>query len=88
MAFGGRNVTWQEALKDLDETVRRHAATVMVTRGGEGGIAAPFVVSAGSYQALKVSHGYIVTMGLSRAQLTELRDRCNELLEDSSPRPS
>lgn len=81
MAFGGRDVSWPDAMKDIEASVDRKKASMAITLGLNADSPRPFIVSAGSFQALKISGGYIVTFNLDREQLVELRDVCNELLD-------
>lgn len=64
-----------DALVDIHGSIRRKkAAFDLVMEGPE------FILVAGSFRAVQLPEGTLVTMSVNREQLQLLRARCNELL--------
>lgn len=65
----------EDALLSINKSIERKKASFEVARI-EGG----FGLAAGSYQVVKVSDGFIVSMRLTREKLEYLKSQCEEAL--------
>lgn len=86
-AFGGRDMSWSDALHGVEESIIRRKASMRITLGPNTDSPRPFIVTAGSYQTLRVADGFIVTFNLDREQLEDLRDVCTKLLDAEAAHP-
>ena len=73
--------TFADVLRDITDSISRKKGSYGVAfNPNTTEVPAPFALAAGSWRAINVKRGFIVSMALSRDQLTQLRDDCNELL--------
>lgn len=76
--------TMQEATKDIIASIARQKGSFAVTKSPTNApTAKPFTLTAGSWRAVLVAGGYMVSLGLSREQLAMLRDECDALLRET-----
>lgn len=78
--------TMTKAMQDICGSISRNNASFAVTQSPPNNPLStkPFALLAGAHKMIEVPNGFIVSMGLSRTQLEQLRDTCNELLGPSN----
>jgi len=73
--------TMQELLKDISDSIKSGKGDCGVSAALAEG---KFNLAAGSVSAIGVGGGYIVSLGLSRERLRELRDEISALLGEGN----
>lgn len=68
-----------EALKRIVDSIQRKKGSFELSQAPEG-----FSLNAGSWRAIKVCGGFIVTLQLSREQVEYLKGQCEEALAKGS----
>lgn len=76
----------KEMIELIDASVKRRKSNFVIGPAPIGE-SPPFMLAAGSFRALYLGgkqspYGFLVTMGITRERLVELRDACNALLGD------
>lgn len=69
----------EEALKRIADSIQKKKGSFELALAPEG-----FVLAAGSWRAVKVCGGFIVTLELSRKQVEYLKGQCEEALAKGS----
>lgn len=69
---------FEDALVNLTQSIERKKASFEVVRVEDG-----FGLAAGSYRAIKIPDGFIISMRLSRERLEYLKAQCEEALAES-----
>lgn len=64
-----------DALKRIVDSIQRKKGSFELAQAPEG-----FALAAGSWRAVKVNGGFIVTLQLSREQIGYLKDQCEKAL--------
>lgn len=80
------NESHADGLKRIAESIGRHKGTFSIARTDPraGGLmSSPFSLSLGAPNVVKVTGGTIVSLGLTKERLRELRDACDALLNSS-----
>lgn len=68
-------------MADIAGAIGRKKATFVLARTPQvPGASHPFTLAAGSWRAVKLDGGFVVTLGMSHEQVRYLRDVCKELL--------
>jgi hypothetical protein len=81
--------TFEQALKEVVASIQRGKGRFAVARLTEAqrvtaGTAQPFSLIVGHNRTVGTPFGPVVTLGMTREHLEELRDACIELLEGST----
>lgn len=71
--------TMDEGLKRINDSIGRKKGSFEIVPVGNG-----FGLAVGSYRAVKVPDGFIVTLRLSAEQLEYLKGQCEEALAKGS----
>lgn len=76
----------QDGLVEIADGVRRGKARfslALTTKKAAYGTA-PFTLSIGAPRTIQIPGGFIISLGMRRDQLEFLRDRCSELLGETT----
>lgn len=71
-------------LREIASAIGRRKGTfVLAPTSPDDAVQNPFALAVGSWRAVQVDGGFIVTLGLSREQVEKLRTMCDEALTKS-----
>lgn len=74
-------------MEDIVDSISRKKGSFGVADNPDpklAGSQAPFALAVGSWRTVNVNGGFVVVLGLTREQLTKLRNSCDELLGRAS----